>query len=388
MAIKDRWSSKSKLLLFGFISIIFYLFFTSSTIHAQTLRFVSWGDTKSGTSTLSAESNQAKALNPKFTIYAGDLVSSWSIPAIEAWVVAVNGGNNNGMRDITFPVRGNHDSGASQADWSNYFNQAQTAARVGATNYSELTKDLTYSFDWGNSHFVGIDVIGDVTRMSSAQIAWLDNDLTAAESRGLTHAFLYWHGPIYALAEHCCPAAPSALISVLNKHPIVSATFHGHEHVTAYTHINSSRIPAVTHEFEEFVTGDAGAGPDTCQSGRFDYCMTNETRAHGFVTVDVSGAAFTVNFYKLGTTSPQKTMTFSKSGLTPTKTPTPTPKPTIPTKIPGDLDKDGDVDIFDYNLLIENFGSTSCGNVADIDGNCKVDIFDYNTLVENFGKTG
>ena len=54
---------------------------------------------------------------------------------------------------------------------------------------------------------------------------------------------------------------------------------------------------------------------------------------------------------------------------------------------PADLDKDGDVDIFDYNILIGNFGNTSCGNAADIDGNCKVDIFDYNILVENFGVT-
>ena len=52
----------------------------------------------------------------------------------------------------------------------------------------------------------------------------------------------------------------------------------------------------------------------------------------------------------------------------------------------GDLDKDGDVDIFDYNLMIENFGNTHCGNVADINSDCKVDIFDYNILVENFGK--
>lgn len=56
-----------------------------------------------------------------------------------------------------------------------------------------------------------------------------------------------------------------------------------------------------------------------------------------------------------------------------------------PTK-KGDLNNDGRVDIFDYNLLVENFGNISCGNVADIDGNCKVDIFDYNILVENFGK--
>ena len=51
----------------------------------------------------------------------------------------------------------------------------------------------------------------------------------------------------------------------------------------------------------------------------------------------------------------------------------------------GDLDNDGDVDIFDYNILVRNFGNTTCGNQADIDGNCKVDIFDYNILVRNFG---
>lgn len=59
----------------------------------------------------------------------------------------------------------------------------------------------------------------------------------------------------------------------------------------------------------------------------------------------------------------------------------------VPQTKTGDLNNDGKVDIFDYNILIENFGNTSCGNVADIDANCKVDIFDYNILVENFGKT-
>ena len=54
--------------------------------------------------------------------------------------------------------------------------------------------------------------------------------------------------------------------------------------------------------------------------------------------------------------------------------------------IKGDIDKDGDVDIFDYNLMIENFGKTGCGNIADLDSDCDVDIFDYNILVENFGK--
>ncbi len=67
----------------------------------------------------------------------------------------------------------------------------------------------------------------------------------------------------------------------------------------------------------------------------------------------------------------------------------PAPPISTPTPIllPGDLNRDNKVDIFDYNLLVQHFGNTTCRNVADIDGNCKVDIFDYNILVGNFGKT-
>ena len=52
--------------------------------------------------------------------------------------------------------------------------------------------------------------------------------------------------------------------------------------------------------------------------------------------------------------------------LNPYQTSTPTPKP-------GDLNGDTHVDIFDYNLLVANFGNPYT-------------IFDYNALVGNFGK--
>lgn len=54
--------------------------------------------------------------------------------------------------------------------------------------------------------------------------------------------------------------------------------------------------------------------------------------------------------------------------------------------VTGDLNADGKVDIFDYNLLVTNFGKTGSNIVGDIDNNGKVDIFDYNQLVANFGK--
>jgi hypothetical protein len=81
---------------------------------------------------------------------------------------------------------------------------------------------------------------------------------------------------------------------------------------------------------------------------------------------------------------------------TPTVVPTPFPTPTnTPSPTPGsgacqgaDIDKNGAVNIFDYNILVGNFGKSGSGLQGDIDNNGTVNIFDYNTLVGNFGKTG
>ncbi len=74
-----------------------------------------------------------------------------------------------------------------------------------------------------------------------------------------------------------------------------------------------------------------------------------------------------------------------------TLTPTPTPLPSgtitpTPTPLAGDLDHNNVVNIYDYNIMVQNFGQTNCGNAADIDGNCLVNIYDYNLLVQNYGR--
>jgi hypothetical protein len=293
----------------------------------SSFRFVSWADTKTALSVLVSLSNQANSLNPNFTIYAGDLCDSgFSVSCMDAWKKAMNGDSDNGMFDKTFPVRGNHDS-INAAGWTAYFDLGSTAARVGATHYTELNENLTYSFDYGNSHFVGVDVPGDATGLSMAQVSWIDYDLAEAELRGLTHGFIYFHGPIYCVAEHCsCPTRTcttasiiATLIDVFNRHPIVSATFHGHEHTYAYVHIDSSRIFEVISSFEEFVTGDAGAGPAGCsKTYRFDYCMDS----HGLTTIDVLGGTFTVKFYAEGNTTPSQTLNFTKPHMESPRPPT------------------------------------------------------------------
>jgi hypothetical protein len=263
-------------------------------------RFVSWGDTKHTLTQLASLSNQAALLDPSFTVFAGDLESDgFTLSGMNAWKDAMNGYSDNGMFDKTLPVRGNHDQNDT-AGWQSYYDMHATAQGLGASNYSALDEDLTYSFDYGNSHFIGVDVLGGASALTPEQVSWIDNDLSAAEMRGLTHAFVYFHGPIYCLDGHCtcttriCPLSPivMSLIEVFNNHPIVSATFHGHEHTHAYVHIDDTRIPEATHPFEQFVTGSAGAGPSDCIPGRTDYCLPSD----GFATVDVSGSSFTVSF--------------------------------------------------------------------------------------------
>ena len=151
---------------------------------SSSFRFIVWADTKTGTADFTTESNQAKALNPppKFTIYSGDLVESgFAAGPMATWKTAINGGTNNGMFDISFVVRGNHDS-TDPTGFAAFFNYDAVAATVGATNLTQQTKNLTYSYDYGNSHFVAIDVPDDATLITAAQIAWADSDLAAAEA--------------------------------------------------------------------------------------------------------------------------------------------------------------------------------------------------------------
>jgi hypothetical protein len=281
----------------------------------SSFKFISWADTKNARSVLSTLSNQALAHNPVFTIYPGDLEDNgFTTSGMNLWKAAMDGDSSNGMFDITFAARGNHDS-KDAPGWQSYFNFGQMASRIGATNYAEMSgaADLTYSFDYGNSHIVAVDVTGRVDGLSNSEASWLDSDLTAAENRGLTHAFIFFHGPIYCIYCGCstrldCNNPPQHLIAVLNKHPIVSATFHGHEHIYAHTYLDNTRISSITNPFHQFVTGSAGAGPSSsCKVERVDYCG----EYNGFTVVDVNGKTVTVKWYKRGSTSVEHTFSYT-----------------------------------------------------------------------------
>lgn len=110
----------------------------------------------------------------------------------------------------------------------------------------------------------------------------------------------------------------------------------------------------------------------------------------GLVLVEGNGGeilAFRHSGVVVNTPAPSPTPVVSSSPL-PTAS-SPISAPVSPSPVPsvklGDIDGNGKVDIFDYNILLTNFGKVGTGIQGDINSSGKVDIFDYNILLTNFG---
>ncbi len=297
---------------------------------ASSFRFASIGDSQAEPERFSTTLNQISTLNPAFVIFNGDLendgVNSHEMdPMIDALKDA------NLFRN-TFLVRGNHDDevSGSAALWEKYFETAPNTRVLpdGVTNYVSLNSNsdyLSYSFNYGNSIFIGLDDPGNVNSLTTTLLNFLDSRLTYAEGQGLTHAFIFFHGPAYCVTSiHCscssrtdASCTPSAWVSVINKHPIVSATFHGHEHVLGWTHMDNTRVAGLTGSYEQFMTSPAGGWTYNkyLYPNRMDYTYLDMgSSSLGFATIDVNGNSFTVSIYKVGTTQP----VWSKTSYKPT----------------------------------------------------------------------
>jgi hypothetical protein len=347
--------SRSLVFILFVISFLGFFAFPASAA----FRFVSWGDAQDNGSNLPITSRQAATLNPNLTIFNGDFEADGTTTAgLNTMVNAMNGistgyPTSNGMYSKSFLVRGNHDTHVgTAANWSSYMNNAGKVSALGIRNYTELNEDLTYSYDYDNVRFIALDYPG----YSTAQITWLDSRLLDVKNNHpeINHVFVYTHVPFYCVDGHCsCTSANDSgctvsgqlnLIAVINKYQVVSAVFHGHEHILSWTHIDSSRVTipgGITYGFESFLTSPSGTSDYNSMIKTYRVDDYSTQRARAFAAIDVNGLDFTVNFYRVGTTTPVWTRTFRKTGvppvtLSPTLSPIPTPTgiPTTPTSVP------------------------------------------------------
>jgi len=308
--------------------------------------FVSMGDGQGLATNFTKTVNQIAALFPDLVIFNGDLeIDGVRTTELNPMVTALK---NAGLFNQTFLVRGNHDNHVTDSAtlWENYFESSPNIKipPVGVTDYASLdsgSEYLNYSFNFGNAMFIGLDYPANIVDyLTSSQLSFLDARLTAGESMGLDHAFIYFHKSLYCVAStHCncnlktdASCTQSALVTVLNKHPIVSATFHGHEHILGWVHMSSARLGTLTDSFEEFFTSPSGGITDNAYlyNNRIDYVYQNMGESQGFAVISVNGASFTFSIYKVGTTAPVWSKTFTHDyHPKPTATYTFTPSDTL-----------------------------------------------------------
>ncbi|MCU0234286.1 MAG: metallophosphoesterase [Thermoanaerobaculales bacterium] len=151
-----------------------------------------------------------------------------------------------------YPVLGNHDPESPST--MQYLREYGATVPNVVNRGPKGTAETTYSFDWGDAHFVVLNQYFDGSRdwglegdMVPELMAWLEADLEATEKPRI---FVFGHEPILpmpdmdngrirhqgdSLDEH--PERAFALHQLLLKHG-VAAYFCGHTHNTSYAKIN------------------------------------------------------------------------------------------------------------------------------------------------------
>lgn len=284
-------------------------------------RYISFGDAQGLQGRLATTAELAAAFDPDFVLFNGDLQDAGTTRTELDSMIAALGS----LFDKTFLVRGNHDNAllGSALRWEGFLAAFQRPLPPGVTDYTPLDPGsayLSYSFDYGNSRFIGLDVPGDVSRITDRQLQFIDERLADAEKLGFRHAFLFFHGPAYCVEalECACSAradaacTPVALVEVLNRHPILAAAFHGHDHVLGWVHLDETRLPGLTHPYEQFLTSPAGGYTYNAYilPERIDYFYAGVPDVRGFAVVDVNGTSFTVSLYDVSSDLPVWSMTF------------------------------------------------------------------------------
>ena len=334
--------------------------------------FASIADAQAETVSFTATLNQIGSLNPDLVLFNGDLENNGVVSTeMDPMVNALKNAN---LYNKTFLVRGNHDDTVSGSPtlWESYFESAPNIKTLpaGVTDYVSLDSSsdtLNYSYIYGNAMFVGLDVPGDVDLLTTTQLNWLDARLTYAESLGLTHAFIYFHGPMYCVeSTHCNSSGrtdgsstPTELVTVINKHPIISAFFHGHEHVMGWTHMDNTRLVGLRGSFEQFLTAPSGGWTynSYIYPDRIDYYYPDMESSQGFGMVTVNGDSFTFSIYKVGTTIPVWSKTFTKGAVPATPAPT-----HIPTHTAIDTEATGTTYYVDNTVVCSDSGPGSQAN--------------------------
>lgn len=217
--------------------------FKTEAKNNNTTKFIVFGDSQSGIpdkpeyTPWNNTITEAYSQNPdtNFVINMGDLVEiGKNYQHWNNWFKAANSVINNISE---MPVQGNHetynDNNYDTAAPQDFVNQFSVPQNGPSSNLGQ-----TYSYNYGNIHFVVLDSQEDEEAPANdeflkQQASWLDNDLSKNTQKWTI--VMYHKTPYYNKATRNNPAVKDIFSPVIEKHH-VDIVFNGHDHGISRTY--------------------------------------------------------------------------------------------------------------------------------------------------------
>jgi len=234
----------------------------TAPLPGKRLRFVIFGDTRTGGDTHRKLVDALVAESPDFVVNTGDLVGQ---SVASEWDTFFKLEYPLLLKTPLYPAMGNHEHDyGEEEDFARLFplgDPSEFAGRV-------------YSFDYGSAHVAVLDSNGEL----EDQEGWLDRDLAGAEARAqLSFVVMHW-GPACGCDgfAHGANDEAAGILKVAARHH-VAALFSGHNHLYER---------GVDHGVPYVVTG--GGGAPLGETGRTRSTQVTFAQNH-YVVLDVLG---------------------------------------------------------------------------------------------------
>jgi uncharacterized repeat protein (TIGR01451 family) len=246
-------------------------------------RFVAFGDSRDGSPRSYWVHGQMQLWDFDLLLHAGDIAHDGAYASFQREYFDVY---SETIKSVPlYPAIGNHDLGDA---YTNVYYLPQNAWRTD-------DRELYYSFDWGNAHFVSLDTfegLQDITEGVPDQDMqeWLIDDLSHTDR---FWKFVYFHIPAYSSGWYGSnPAVRDNLVAVCEDYG-VDVIFASHDHNYQRTIPILDDAPSTIEEggIVHFVTGGGGAPLHWVGSQWF---TAYSRLLHHFMLAEVANCALTL----------------------------------------------------------------------------------------------
>jgi hypothetical protein len=252
---------------------------------AGAFSFVVAGDSRADEGKIAANTERLKEIDVGFWLFSGDMTEMGTQLEWFYWFDSMKPVLG---RRVMMPVQGNHEMMADL-----YYTQFVLPGMAGLPMEY---KEHGWSFDFGNTHFVGLDSNGDVP--INGQIPWLTDDLAAADADpDITWKVVMFHHPAYsASTKHGSDEYVKPWCSIFEKYHVdLALAGHDHDYERSYPVRGDQKVA----DGEGVVYVVAGAFYAPGYTNGYDWWTV--TSAHGdkgnYLVIDVDGKSFHVKAF-------------------------------------------------------------------------------------------